>query len=196
VKRFRSRRRGGAYAQFDQHEARLIANMAAQVAELVRDGSPTSVGSADPLEALVGIDGSAEAPEDPVLKRLLPDAYRDAEDDAAEFRRFTEHGLREGKVRNAQAVIASLTAGGMAEDDLAAVSAPDVEIDVDLDAEGVQSWLRCLTDIRLSLATRLGITEDDQERWDALADDDPAVMMHDIYDWLGFVQETLVLAVS
>jgi len=196
MKRFRGRRRGGAYAQFDQHEARLIANLAAQVAELVRDGTPASVGSADPLEALVGIDGSAQAPEDPVLQRLLPDAYRDAAEDAADFRRFTEPGLRETKVGNAQAVIASLIAGGMAEDDLAAVSAPGVEVDADLDAAGVQSWLRCLTDIRLSLATRLGITEDDQERWDALADDDPAVMMHEVYDWLGFVQETLVLAVS
>jgi len=187
VKPFRGRRGGGAYAVLDQHEAGLVANLAAQVAELVRDSATPPTGSEDPLEALVGLDGPAQAPEDPVLQRLLPDAYRDDEEGAADFRRFTEQGLREGKVRNAQTVIASLEAGGMGDES-------DDDVDVDLDADQVQAWLRSLTDIRLALATRLDITEDDEDRWSSLPEDDPAYVMHEIYDWLGFVQESLVLA--
>ena len=190
MKPFRGRRRGGAYTVLDQHEARLIANLAAQVAELVRDGAAAPTASDDPLEAMVGLDGPVQAPDDPVLRRLLPDAYRDDAEGAADFRRFTEQGLREGKVRTAQTVIGSLQAGGMADES----DADDV--DVDLDAEQVQAWLRTLTDIRLSLATRLAITEDDQDHWSNVSEDDPAYVMHQVYDWLGFVQESLVVAIE
>jgi len=189
VKPFSARRGGGAYVSLDQLEARLLANLAAQVAELVRDGSAEPVGPQDPLEVLVGLgEGPVQPPDDPVLQRLLPDAYRDDAEGAAEFRRFTEQGLREGKVRNALTVIESLTAGGMTQDEM---QVSDVEVDVDLDADQVQAWLRCLNDIRLSLATRLEITEDDDRR-SAIPDNDPAAVLHDIYDWLGFAQETLV----
>ncbi len=194
MKPFAGRRRGRAYATLDQHEARLLANLAAQVAELVRDGAAAAVRPQDPLEAMVGIEGPVEAPDDPVLKRLLPDAYRDDAEGAADFRRFTEQGLRDGKVRNAQTVIDSLISGGMAPDDLTAVSAPDVSVDVDLDTDQVQAWLRSLTDIRLSLATRLGIADDEDGPPDEAGES--AVILRDIYDWLGFVQESLVLALG
>jgi hypothetical protein len=200
VKRFRGRRRGGAHAEFEQPEARLIANLAAQVAELLGSDSGAAE-SDDPLAGLVDIDGSTQPPDDPVLRRLLPDAYRDDEEGAADFRRFTERGLREAKSRNAQILIESLIAGGMsepiaagAEGDVEAPAEPQVE--VELDADGVQAWLRALTDIRLALATRLGIEQDDEQRWTRLPEDDPETYVHDIYDWLGYVQETLVHAID
>jgi hypothetical protein len=200
VKRFRGRRRGGAHAEFEQPEARLIANLAAQVAELLGSDSGAAE-SDDPLAGLVDIDGSTQPPDDPVLRRLLPDAYRDDEEGAADFRRFTERGLREAKSRNAQILIESLIAGGMsepiaadAEGDVEAPAEPQVE--VELDADGVQAWLRALNDIRLALATRLGIEQDDEQRWTKLPEDDPETYVHDIYDWLGYVQETLVHAVD
>ena len=56
----------------------------------------------------------------------------------------------------------------------------------------MQAWLRCLTDIRLAIGTRLEVAEGDDDRWDALPDDDPGKAMHDVYEWLGYVQETLV----
>jgi hypothetical protein len=130
-----------------------------------------------------------QAPDDPVLQRLLPDAYRDDEAAAADFRRYTERGLRDTKIANARAVIASLVDGGMADEESA-----DHQVEVDLDAAQVQAWLRTLTDVRLALATRLGI-EDDEHVWDENSDD-PVAVMHDVYDWLGFVQETLVLAID
>ena len=51
-------------------------------------------------------------PEDPVLARLLPDAYRDDPEAAGEFRRYTEQDLRSGKVAAAQTVLATLPAKG------------------------------------------------------------------------------------
>lgn len=200
MKRFRGRRRGGAHAEFEQPEARLIANLAAQVAELLGSDSGAAE-SDDPLAGLVDIDGSTQPPDDPVLRRLLPDAYRDDEEGAADFRRFTERGLREAKSRNAQILIESLIAGGMSEP-IAADAEGDVEtpaepqVEVELDADGVQAWLRALTDIRLALATRLGIEQDDEQRWTRLPEDDPETYVHDIYDWLGYVQETLVHAID
>jgi hypothetical protein len=69
-------------------------------------------------------------------------------------------------------------------------------VEVELVAEQLQAWLRSLTDVRLALATRLGVEQDDDDYWDALPEDDPRAYLHDIYEWLGFVQETLVVAAS
>jgi hypothetical protein len=187
-------RRGGAYARFDVGEASLVASLAGQVVELLLDGVPdpqlASPDDDDPLDQLVGMDGPVSRPDDPVLVRLLPDGYSEDEDGAdeanADFRRYTERGLRDGKVANAQAVIASLQVAG------AETAAAGDPVDVELDAAGVQAWLRCLNDMRLAIGTRLEVAEGDDERWETLPDDDPARAMHDVYDWLGFVQETLV----
>ena len=35
------------------------------------------------------------------------------------------------------------------------------------------TWMRSFTDMRLALATRLGVEEGDEDYWDALPDDDP-----------------------
>ena len=58
------------------------------------------------------------------------------------------------------------------------------------------TWMRSFTDMRLAIATRLGVEEGDEEYWHSLPDDDPRAQVHDIYDWLGFLQETLVHAVA
>lgn len=185
MKPFRRRRRGRVSAEFDQNEAGLIANLAAQLIELLRDRNGASESSSDPLASLVGMSGPVLPPEDPVLARLLPDAYRDNPEDAGEFRRYTEQSLTSAKVANAERIIDDLRSGG-----LEAGSADEVE--VELDTAGVLMWLRSLTDIRLALATRLGIeTDDDIQR---LADetDEAILAMADVYDWLGYVQESLV----
>lgn len=190
---FSRARKGGAHARFHVAEAALVASLARQVVELLRDGVPdprVAVSGDDPLDQLVGIEGPVTPPDDPVVARLLPDGYSDDEygavDANADFRRYTERGLRDGKVGNAQAVIDSLVEAG------AETTAGDEPVDVELDAAGVQAWLRCLTDLRLAIGTRLEVAEDDDERWATLPDDDPARAMHDVYEWLGFVQETLV----
>ncbi|MBA4609484.1 DUF2017 domain-containing protein [Aeromicrobium sp. Marseille-Q0843] len=184
MKPFRRRRRGTVTATFELNEAQLMVNLASQVVELLQDRNGPSESEPDPLAQLIGMAGPVQPPEDPVLARLLPDAYRDDPVEAAEFRRFTEQALSATKVGNARVVIESLEAGGLD------VGAKNVE--VELDEAQVLAWLRALTDIRMALAVRLGIeTEEDAERL-AESDDEATVAMGDVFDWLGFVQETLV----
>ena len=59
-----------------------------------------------------------------------------------------------------------------------------------------ETWMRSFTDLRLALATRLGVEEGDEAVWAAMPDDDPRAQAHDIYDWVGYLQETLVHALS
>ncbi len=197
-------RQGRVQAEFAVLEAALIRNLVSQVVELVGEGvSPSTYGGSggggddDPLSDLVDLHGPIQPPDDPVLQRLLPDAYRDDEESAAEFRRFTERSLRADKSANGRTVIDSLLRGGLADaegaDTGAAVEAP---VEVELDEAEVGAWLRTLTDVRLALATRLGVEEGDDAFWDGLPDDDPRTHLHDIYDWLGYVQETLVQAAA
>ncbi len=201
---FRRSRGGGAHAYFEQVEAHMVMSMAAQIVELLRHDAPPSTtrdDSGDPLAAAVGLgaSGPLPRPDDPVVARLLPDAYRDDEADAADFRRYTEPGLRDRKAANASAVIASLTEAGTGTDpgtdpDVGTGSGGLAGVDVELDAGEVDAWLRCLTDIRLALGTRLEVADGDEAHWEQLPDDDPANAMHDVYDWMGFVQETLLRA--
>lgn len=186
---FKQRRRGGIVATFDPAEASVLANLAGQVIELLRDRHGTQESDPDPLLGELGLTGPSQAPDDPVLKRLLPDAYRDDPEDAAEFRRYTETALATSKVENAEAVIASLTAGGLDP-------AEDSPVEVELDPKAVQAWLRALTDIRLSLAVRLGIDTEEDAMLLGKSEDPATVAMGELYDWLGFVQETLIQALA
>ncbi len=58
------------------------------------------------------------------------------------------------------------------------------------DHEDEQAWLRCLTDLRLTIADRLGIVDSATEERSYTAD--AGVGLRDVYDWLGYVQEHLV----
>ena len=69
-------------------------------------------------------------------------------------------------------------------------------VEVELDPDEVQAWLRALTDVRLSLAVRLGIENDDDAFHVAQSEDAAIAAMSDIFDWLGYVQETLVAALD
>ena len=181
------RRSGAAVATFSAFEADLLRSLAAQMIELLRNEEATP-GQIDPFEALLDFSGPTSAPEDPVLARLFPTAYEDA-DDAADFRRFTESGLRDSKAAAASAVIDDLEAAGLP---------PEPEdglfVDVELADASAWIWLRAFTDMRLAIATRLGIESDDDEAWPDLSDDDPRAQVFEIYHWLGYLQESLVSA--
>lgn len=191
MKPFKRRRRGGITASFEPGEAHIIANLAAQVVELLRDRNGESESSPDPLASQLGIGGPALPPEDPVLQRLLPDAYADDEADAAEFRRYTEQSLTSAKVANAEVLITSLVEGGLQHD-----GEEEQVVEVELDPGAAQAWLRSLTDIRLALSVRLGIENDEDTLLVHESDDEAVVAVAEIYDWLGFVQETLIGALD
>ena len=189
---FQPRRGGGAVATFTDLEADLLRSLASQLIELLSSEAAVPTTAVDPLEALLDFTGPTTAPEDPVLARLFPSAYRDDEEAAGEFRRFTEAQLRTGKAERAGALIDHLEEAGLPPQP----EGGQLVIDVELGPEQAVCWMQTITDLRLALATRLGVEEGDEDYWDALPDDDPRVQVHDIYDWLAYLQETLVLAVS
>jgi hypothetical protein len=187
----RHRKSGAAVTTFTAFEADLLRSLAAQLIELLRNESATLETRSDELEDLLDFSGPTREPEDPVLARLFPTAYPDDEEAAAEFRRFTESDLRNGKAAGAAAVIDTLEEAG-----LPAEPEDGLFIDIELDPAMALTWLRSFTDMRLAIATRLGIEEGDEDVWYSLPDDDPRAQVHDIYDWVGYLQETLVRAVS
>ena len=127
-----------------------------------------------------------------MLHRLFPTAYADDEEAAGEFRRFTEGGLRDGKAAAAITIIDGLEEAGLPPE----LTEDGLMIDVELDEPTAETWMRSFTDIRLALATRLGVEDGDEDRWHALPDDDPRAQAHDIYEWIGWLQETLVEALT
>lgn len=168
MRRFERKPDGTLEALIDAEEAVLLQSLAGQVAELVADGARDAVTSTT----------STSPTPDVALARLLPDAYPDDPEASAEFRRFTVSGLAERKVGNAETLIRSLDGSG-------------VTGRVTLDDSESLSWLRCLTDIRLTIASRLGIESEDDEAGRTI---DP--LMREIYDWLGFVQNSLIEALD
>ena len=135
----------------------------------------------DDLEAQFGLSSHAELPDDPVLARLLPDGYADDPDASAEFRRYTEESLRSGKVASAQTVLASLPPGGG---------------EVQLSEPECQQWLRALNDVRLALSVRLGITDENEDLTANLSVDDPRSAYIWVYQWLAYLQDSLIEALS
>jgi len=226
---------GGYTLTCDRHEATLLHELASQMVELLQPLASTSGGQPDASAGLVdqhpfmklGAAGSTEAHTDPALARLLPDAYREEEDaeSASDFRRFTEQGLVDRKVSNALVVmntvapVGAIEAPGSAGDAVGSY-AQRSSTTVSLTEAEAQSWLRSLTDIRLTLAVRIGIEGEDAgedadawevERADADRDvdtdtdtdtgtghdpDSSAQFLRDVYHWLGFVSESLLAAID
>lgn len=164
-------------ADLDEVERVILARVVADTADLLgthladgapQDAAPDALAAPDAVigpDALTWPDAHAEEPADPALARLLPPASQDREV-AHEFRRLTESDLRRRKVANLRLVWTGLRgpAGPLA---VARDAAP--------------AWAAALTDVRLVLASRLGIeTDDDAERLydvaagavDARGDDD------------------------
>jgi hypothetical protein len=129
----------------------------------------------------LGITDRNRPPDDPVLARLLPDAYREDPDSAGEFRRYTERDLRDGKAAAALTVLDTLPESGGR---------------VTLSEDQAQTWLRALNDVRLALGVRLEVTEQVYEELAKMDPADPRYGALAIYDWLTAVQESLVVALS
>src|SRR5699024_3875466 len=101
--------------------------------------------------------GSLEE-RDPALDRLLPTGNREDEQEAAEFRRYTEQGLRSRKHANLMTAVRTLDAADEDQWAVTRAEAPAVMI--------------ALTDVRLVMGERLGLrTDEDAERLDRAVED-------------------------
>jgi hypothetical protein len=183
---------GGAAIALDEVEVSILRSLAVQLLELIGPGDDPVDGQ-DPLAALFA-EGPTEAPSDPALARLFPDAYADpaaaapqdeeGRKSSAEFRRFTENDLRAAKREDILAVVRALDTVDVGGDDEAVLK---------LAPEDSVRWLRALNDLRLTIGTRLEVTEDDESAGlYRLPDGDPRKPMVMAYLWLGVLQETLV----
>ena len=131
---------------------------------------------AEQLAELLG--GFEDRAGDPALERLLPDGYRDNVENAEEFRRFTQTELVDEKVAAARGIAEALRP-----------RTPKGTANVTLSHAEAVAWLRSLNDIRLALAARLGIVDENSRP--SLGDNSYA-----IYAWLGQVQFLLLRAVD
>ncbi|GHA70829.1 DUF2017 domain-containing protein [Streptomyces termitum] len=178
---------GGAAVDLDGVEVSILRSLSVQLLELIGPGDEPDP-DADPLAALFA-EGPSEPPSDPALRRLFPDAYGDDTEElrsaAADFRRFTENDLRARKREDALTVVRALD--GLAAGD------PEETALLKLTPDESRAWLGTLNDLRLTIATRLEITEDEEsERLYRLPDSDPRKPMVMAYLWLGALQESLV----
>ena len=186
------RTRRGVVVSFDEVEASLLRHLVGEVRDLLADGEPlpppaggtAAVPTDAELSALTGLgtdlgtdlgdEADPLAPSDPALARLLPDAYRDDDRAAGEFRRLTESSLRRDKVSSAERLLAALPADGAGE--------------VRLDPETTESWLATINDVRLALGTRLEVTEEMAEP----DPEDPDAPAYVVYLWLTELQGVLI----
>ena len=192
---FRPRKGGGASVWLSADEATLLRTLVVPVMDLLNDPArpapppepePDPAASADLFDDLEKMfnETAAEppqAPADPVLARLLPDAYQDDPEAAGEFRKYTESSLREAKKYFAQTLIETLPAQGGR---------------VKLSADQALDWLRALNDVRLMFGVRLEVTEEFEEQYAALDPKDPRVTAYEVYGWLGALQDSLVRAIA
>ncbi|MYV51905.1 DUF2017 domain-containing protein [Streptomyces sp. SID3212] len=181
---------GGAAVALDEVEIWILRSLAMQLLELIGPGDEPAQGE-DPLAALFAV-GPSEPPEDPALARLFPDAYGDGDDElkefSSEFRRFTENDLRDRKRADGIAVVRSLDALGPTGEAGAVLK---------LSGEECLHWLGALNDLRLTIGTRLEVTDEDEgAELYRLPDTDPRKPMVMAYLWLGALQESLIETLS
>jgi len=191
------RHKGRLYvATMDEMERGVVAGLMDQTRDLLAPPEQESTG--DPFEDLVaglGVslaaqDQMPQTPDelehrDPALDRLLPTAHRGDDQVAAEFRRLTEHDLRNRKATNLATAVAALR--GATGDRL------------ELTRHEAEAMVIALTDTRLLLGERLGLRTDEdalnlEERLAGLDDDDPATYAASFYDFLTWLQESLTNA--
>jgi len=190
---------------FTSQEAHVLINLTEQLLELLAEGEGQSH-QVDPLLHLVGISNADSLPEDPVLRRLLPNAYAD-EKAAGEFRRYTEHGLREKKKAHALTIYEALLPQD--EDWSGDTPLDKGSLTVSFGTADAMAWLGGLNDLRLALAVRLGIgaelndktrttesTEPIHQKYELMVDSDPMKAVYSVYSWIGWLQQSLLEAIT
>lgn len=131
----------------------------------------------DRLEELLGRPDF----RDRVVCRLFPVAYHDA-DKEAEYRRLLGDDLRASKLRTVEAFRQALSSRTRRRR----------RFDFEIPADAFGTWLACLNDMRLVLATELDIT---QENWGLDFDPDgPRAYETALLHYLSWLQEELLAA--
>src|SRR5690554_5575746 len=136
------------------------------------------VNLAELIQQFLSVLSDSDNTSDPAVQRLVPNAYPDDEDASAEFSDATRDDLIDRRRADAAVVLHALAPLlSTAPEDLSGKAALD-EYDVAIRADDLDAWLRTLASLRLVIATRLGITSDDEHH--------PEEPRYSVYDWLGY----------
>lgn len=161
----------------------LLDSLSEQLIELLVDSAPAmpEVNPEDPFSLweadLAHVPGETDEAPDPALERLFPNPYPQDARAAFDYRRYTEPDSRRSRIDDARTLRRSLAEG------------PPVRIP----RGQVDAWLKTLNALRLILASRLGI--DDEDAMDELHrsdDDDPRALMGGVMDWLAYLQGVII----
>ena len=185
------RTENGIQLVLTSQEIHVLNNLLEQFLELLGDSSVEGHHH-DPLMAMMGIVSNDNPPDDPVLRRLFPNAYKE-EEEAAEFRRYTEYGLREKKRAQAHHIYEALATY---DEEWSAEKPIDLgALEVIINDDEVMIWLSAINDLRLALGVRLGIGESPERTTkdlERLNEDDPTRAVFAVYSWLGWLQQSLL----
>jgi hypothetical protein len=157
------RREGGVTVRFEEVEIGALRDLVTQVDQLYAGGVP-------------------EHGADPIRDRLFPRAYVDPTEDVAETE--FQSLVHEDLVRAKSDALAGLL------DDLDAATDRKGRVTLELHGEELERWVGALNDVRLTLGVVLGVTEDEDDR--DVPPDDPRAAGLATYDWLTWLQGTLV----
>jgi hypothetical protein len=167
------------------HEAALLKNLVSAMVGLLDERESSA--PPDELEEITGIKtGNAQPPSDPMLRRLLPDFHKPADEgplagDTSEGLNAALRGLHEPEIIDAKRVAAQRLLD----------TVPDDGGRFELTEEEANAWIAAVNDIRLTLGVMLEIGPEGPER---LPGDHPLAVHFDVYQWLTVLQEYLVLA--
>ncbi|MGZ4522910.1 MAG: oxidative stress transcriptional regulator AosR [Mycobacteriaceae bacterium] len=181
----RKNSRGGTRLRTDlePQEAAVLRGMVSSVADMLAARSAEA--PKDELSELTGLrTGHSSAPRDAGLARLLPDFHRldqaggsdegAGPDAAAALRSLHEPDIIDAKRAAAGVLLDTCPVGGGK---------------VSLTLEQADAWLATINDVRLSLGVMLDIGPHTPEE---LPEEDPRAGHFGVYQWLTFVQDSLV----
>lgn len=183
MRAFRATGGGVLEAEIEEFEVALLASLAEQLQELLGGEEEPVDPALDAFSRLAAAAGRQVELDrsDPLIERLFPTAYLDDPRAAEDFRRFTEDEARRDRLSQARVVL----------DDLAATAEGARPLRIGPDR--VDAWLKTVNALRLSLSVRLGITDEASlDSLEKLGPRDPLAPLLDLYDWLGFVLESLL----
>lgn len=131
---------------------------------------------------LVGVERDLT---DPAVNRLAPTPYPGDEEASRAFGDATRDDLLDRRRHDAETVRLALTPFEVDVESLGGAAATSMR-DLEIAVGDVDAWLRTLTALRLVVANRLGIENDD--------DHSPDDARFGVYDWLGHRLESVVQA--
>lgn len=122
----------------------------------------------------------ADVPDtDPVKKRLFPDAYEDS-GESDEFRSLVGDDLHTVKTESMRAVGERLGRSG--------------PLSTFIPEDEITAWLTLATDLRLAIGTRMDV--DEEKMSTELDPDHPDAPAMSVMHWLGWMQESMLGALT